>query len=131
VDDINIKEKILEATFLNRLNTGEFLITICIVKPTGIVSMFFPYVLNGDDLDEFCPYTKNRRFDMSAQCFQFVKAPSAELMDKFYTRILVDRFEEFSSFIEFFSTAYFAQIDPTDPVVLDQPEDAPLDRVLH
>lgn len=99
---LNVRDKILDSTFVIRLNTGEFVIAACIVRPNGVLSLFFPYLLLNAEFKEFCVPTKNRRFDISTSNIQFVKAPISDMMDDYFSKVMREYEDEFMRFVEYF-----------------------------
>lgn len=131
--ELTLKDKLVDTTFLVRLNTGEWLLSIVIHRSETGVSLFFPYVIKGKDtLEEFCPYAKNRRFEISVQNCQMIKSPDRAMLDLFYTQLVTDRIEDFLDFLKYFREL-ITELESVNISYDDtqKPEDMSKDRILH
>lgn len=128
--DQPLKEKLINTTFLARLTTGELLIGVVIMQESGGISLFFPYEIKNDELELFCPYAKNRRFEVAPENFQFVKTPNDAILDRYFVKMISAQFSEFADFIK-----YFSRITSAQEETLTFPEsnetEAKTERVLH
>ena len=97
----DIKNKLIESTFIVRLNTGEFLIALVVLNEEYGITLQYPFILKDKmELDIFCPYSFNRIFEIIRTSCQFIKQPSKVLVDKFFISIAENHQEEFISFVE-------------------------------
>jgi hypothetical protein len=112
--DEQVRDHVYRSIHAFKLVTGELLVGMLMVKNQHEISVFIPYIFEGNTLKDYCTQFKDSKIDLSVFHLMFYKKPSDQIVDSYIKRVISEKQTEFRQFIVAYA-AIVAQNMATEP----------------